>query len=78
MQKELNILNLLCINIINRFDELEEKGLIFHKQKQKGKQFIKELEKLSDVIIDASENKADGLNELHIYDNKLNEFLDTL
>jgi DNA-binding transcriptional regulator YhcF (GntR family) len=82
-EKEYNILNLLCNNIIQRFEKLEEAGLIFHKQKQTGKVFIRELQKLSDVILDVgkeSDEKAykEAMNDLHKLDNKLDEFLDKL
>ena len=83
MQTELNIINLLCNNIITRFEQLEEKGLIFHKQKQRGKAFIKELEKLTDVIVTNSKETDIAaynlaLEEMHQIDNKLDNFLNTI
>ena len=83
MQKELNIINLLCTNIINRFEELEEKGLIFHKPKQTGKAFTKQLQKISDAIIDTSKETdsqayKQALEEMHKIDTKLDQFLDTI
>ena len=83
MQKELNIINLLCNNIINRFEELEEKGLVFHRQKQRGKAFVKELEKLTDVILtNGKETDPEAYNlaleEMHLIDSKLDEFLNNI
>lgn len=66
---------------MSRFDDLEEKGLIFHRQKQRGRAFMKELQKITDVIIDSAK-KTDNdaykkaMNEMHLVDSKLDEFLD--
>ena len=83
MQKELNIINLLCNNIINRFEELESKGLIFHRPKQKGREFMKLLQKISDAYLEESkaadaEAYKNGIEEMHLIDSKLDEFLNTI
>ena len=83
VNKELNIINLLICNIVNRFDDLESKGLIFRKPKQAGKVFIRELEKVSNNICEVGKNTdpeiyKQGVNQLHKYNDKLDEILEAL
>jgi hypothetical protein len=85
MNKELefNKLNLLCLAIIDKFEEMEDEGLIFHKQKQIGKRFVTELVKVTGVICGvASEtdnsNYKEALNDVHLSLNKLNKFMDEM
>lgn len=85
MNKELefNKLNLLCLAIIDKFEEMEDEGLIFHKQKQIGKRFVAELVKVTGVICGvASEtdnsNYKEALNDVHLSLNKLNKFMDEM
>ena len=85
MDKEtkINILLLLCENIQQRFDELESEGIIFHKPKMKGKAFMKELEKISSIILEDSkeinpEAYKKALNKFHEPLLKLDDFLESL
>ena len=78
---EFNKLNLLCLAIIDKFEEMESEGLIFHKQKQIGKRFVAELVKITGVICGvASEtdnsNYKEALNDVHKSIEKLDEFMD--
>lgn len=82
-QIDINILNLLCNNIIVRFEKLEAEGFIFHKQKQIGKSFIRELSKITNVILDVGKETDEkaynaAINEMHLIDEKLNDFLEKL
>ena len=85
MNKELefNKLNLLCLAIIDKFEEMEDQGLIFHKQKQMGKRFVAELVKVTGVICDvASETDQEGykeaLNDVHTSIEKIDKFMDEM
>lgn len=85
MNKELefNKLNLLCLAIIDKFEDMEDQGLIFHKQKQLGKRFVAELVKVTGVICDvASETDQEGykeaLNDVHISLDKLDKYMNEM
>lgn len=85
MNKELefNKLNLLCLAIIDKFEDMEDQGLIFHKQKQIGKRFVAELVKVTGVICDvASETDQEGykeaLNDVHISLDKLDRYMNDM
>ncbi len=85
MNKELefNKLNVLCLAIIDKFEEMENQGLIFHKQKQLGKRFVAELVKVTGVICDvASETDQEGykeaLNDVHTSIEKIDKFMDDM
>ena len=85
MNKELefNKLNLLCLAIIDKFEEMEDEGLIFHKQKQIGKRFVAELVKVTGVICGvASEtdnsNYKEALNDVHKSIEKIDKFMDEM
>ena len=85
MNKELefNKLNLLCLAIIDKFEEMEDQGLIFHKQKQLGKRFVAELVKVTGVICDvASETDKEGykeaLNDVHTSIEKIDKFMNDM
>ena len=85
MNKELefNKLNLLCLAIIDKFEDMEDQGLIFHKQKQLGKRFVAELVKVTGVICDvASETDQEGykeaLNDVHISLAKLDRYMNEM
>lgn len=78
-----NKLNLLCLASIVLFEEMEEEGLIFHKQKQIGKKFIKELQKISAVICDVGKKTdekvyREALNDSHISLIKLDNFINKM
>ena len=80
---EFNKLNLLCLAIIDKFEEMEGQGLIFHKQKQLGKRFVAELEKVTGVICSVAsetdnDNYKEALNDVHLSLNKLDEFMDKI
>ena len=85
MNKELefNKLNLLCLAIIDKFEEMEDQGLIFYKQKQIGKRFVAELVKVTGVICGvASETDQEGykeaLNDVHISLDKLDSYMNEM
>lgn len=85
MNKELefNKLNLLCLAIIDKFEDMEDQGLIFHRQKQIGKRFVAELEKVTGVICGvASETDQEGykeaLNDVHISLDKLDNYMNEM
>ena len=85
MNKELefNKLNLLCLAIIDKFEEMEDEGLIFHKQKQLGKRFVAELVKVTGVICDVAietdqEGYKEALNDVHKSIEKLDKCMDDM
>ena len=85
MNKELefNKLNLLCLAIIDKFEDMEDQGLIFHKQKQIGKKFVAELVKVTGVICDVAsetdqESYKEALNDVHISLDKLDRYMNDM
>ena len=85
MNKELefNKLNLLCLAIIDKFEEMEDQGLIFHKQKQIGKRFVAELVKVTGVICGVAsqtdqESYKEALNDVHISLDKLDRYMNEM
>jgi len=85
MNKELefNKLNLLCLAIIDKFEEMEDQGLIFYKQKQLGKRFVAELVKVTGVICDVAietdqEGYKEALNDVHTSIEKIDKFMDDM
>ncbi len=80
---EFNKLNLLCLAIIDKFEEMEDQGLIFHKQKQLGKRFVAELVKVTGVICDVAietdqEGYKEALNDVHTSIEKIDKFMDDM
>ena len=85
MNKELefNKLNLLCLAIIDKFEDMEDQGLIFHKQKQLGNRFVAELEKVTGVICGVAsetdqESYKEALNDVHISLDKLDKYMNEM
>ena len=80
---EFNKLNLLCLAIISQFEQMEEDGLIFHRQKQLGKRFGAELEKVTGVICGVAsetdqESYKEALNDVHICLDKLDRYMNEM
>lgn len=81
IEKDLNILLLLCTQVIERYEALEAQGVVKFGLKQKGKAFTKECEIYIDTLckigkIDNPEQYKEALNELTNISKELDIFLD--
>lgn len=83
IEKDLNILVLLSNEIIMRYENLENQKIVKFQLKNRGRAFVRELEKVSNVICQAGietnkENYNEAINDIHKFSNRLNEFLDKM
>jgi len=81
IEKELNILLLLCTQVIERYEALEAQNVVKFGLKQKGKAFTKECETYIDTLcrigkIDNPTEYRSALNELTNISKELDIFLD--
>ena len=81
VEQELNILLLLCYQVIERYEALEAQGVVKFALKSKGKAFTKECETYIDTLckigkIDNPEQYKEALNELTNISKELDVFLD--
>jgi len=81
IEKELNILLLLCTQVIERYEALEAQGVVKFGLKSKGKAFTKECEIYIDTLckigkIDNPEQYKEALNDLTDISKDLDVFLE--
>ena len=81
VEQELNILLLLCYQVIERYEALEAQGVVKFALKSKGKAFTKECEVYIDTLckigkIDNPEQYRAALNDLTDISKDLDIFLD--
>ena len=81
VEQELNILLLLCYQVIERYEALEAQNVVKFALKSKGKAFTKECEVYIDTLcnigkIDNPEQYRQSLNELTNISKELDIFLD--
>ena len=81
VEQELNILLLLCYQVIERYEALEAQGVVKFALKSKGKAFTKECETYIEALckigkIDNPEQYREALNDLTDISKDLDIFLD--